>query len=425
MFSKDYENITPHGGCGLVNRSIRQREVNKLLDKVLGKEAVVLSAAEVSVFRKIADGTLSPLEGPMDSREFYKVLDDEVIERNGKKFAWTIPIAFPITKSSGERFGKRDLVLVKSENGVLLGALEISDVYYFDKQKYNRIVCGTDRLDHPACRIVNNDHRDYLVGGRIYAFPYCPDSVFKKYLYPPLQCREIFAKKKWERIAAFQTRNPLHRAHEYAMVYALEKLTREGYTAGVVLNPLVGETKGDDVPAAVRMQTYEALIREKLLGCGDKDEAFWQAKKIDFNSRVLLIALDMRMYYAGPKEAVMHAIYRQNMGFTDIIIGRRHADAPFDDGTQAWGDFEAQEKFNNLQGELLIRPLKVGTAAFFEEINRVSLEEEVKGKACHKVEIAGKELRRRLQAGESVDERIMRKPVADILGKYYARKTGE
>ena len=147
---------------------------------------------------------------------------------------------------------------------------------------------------------------------------------------------------------AFQTRNPLHRAHEYALVYGLETLLRAGHNAGACLNPLIGETKGDDVDADVRMHTYEALISQRALGDGDSDPALWGPRGESVPDRVILLGLDIKMFYGGPKEAVMHGIYRQNFGFTDIIIGRKHADAPYHDGTPIWGDFDAQEIFNNL-----------------------------------------------------------------------------
>src|SRR3989338_6231443 len=163
------------------------------------------------------------------------------------------------------------------------------------------------------------------------------------------------------------------------------------------------------------MKTYEALIREKLIGQGDKDAAFWEKNGDDFTEHVHLIGLDIKMFYAGPKEAIMHAIYRQNHGFSDIIIGRRHADAPFDDGTQVWGDFDAQEKFNNLNGELLIKPFNVWFAAYYEELGRVGLVDEYQEKGFHQISISGKEMRKKLQNGEPIDERVMRKPVASIL----------
>ena len=238
----------------------------------------------------------------------------------------------------------------------------------------------------------------------------------------PSETRKLFNEKKWQRIVAFQTRNPLHRAHEYTMVYAMEKLTKEGFFTGVVLNPLVGQVKGDDIPADTRMKTYEALIDDKLIGAGDKDIEFWKTKKYDLCDELVLVGLDMRMFYAGPKEAVMHAIYRQNLGFTDIIIGRKHADARFDDGTPAWGDFDAQEKFDKLKGKLYIKPLKVGFAAYFEEIARVGLVDEFKKKGYHQISISGKELRKKLEDQDPVDERIMRPPVAQILREFYKKK---
>ena len=122
----------------------------------------------------------------------------------------------------------------------------------------------------------------------------------------------------------------------------------------MILNPLVGQLKGDDVPASTRMETYEALVANRYLGDGDKDTELWAGHGQDLNDNLQLVGLDMRMYYGGPAEAVMHAIYRQNLGFTHFIIGRKHADAPFDDKSAIWGDFDAQEVFNELGGDLSI-----------------------------------------------------------------------
>ena len=156
-----------------------------------------------------------------------------------------------------------------------------------------------------------------------------------------------------------------------------EKLLREnGKRTGVVLNPLVGQLKGDDVPADVRMQTYEALVQNRELGRGDLDEQLWKRCGQRFSDQLELVGLDMRMYYGGPSEAVMHAIYRQNLGFTHFIIGRKHADAPYDDKTPIWGDFDAQEIFRKLGGELVIQTVNVGFAAYFEELGRVGLVED-------------------------------------------------
>ena len=408
-----------HGGNGLINRMLPELEKEIFLGKYAHLKSYIISDADLSMFYRMADGGLSPLEGPMGREEFYGVLDEEVIERGGKKYVWTIPIAFPIQKKDTEKLEKGETVRVEAEAGGVVGMLEISDIFPFDKRHYIRAVYGTERTDHPGARIVLGDPRDYLLGGKIWGFPPPKDPVFGKYMLSLRETRALFQERGWERIVAFQTRNPLHRAHEYAMVYGLEKLTREGYFAGAVLNPLVGATKSDDVPADVRMKTYEVLVKNRLIGRGDRDESLWKEVGYSLDDQLLLIGLDVKMFYGGPKEAIMHAIYRQNYGFTDIIIGRKHADAPFDDGTAIWGDFDAQEKFEQLKGDLQIKPLKVGFAAYFEEIERVGLIEEYKPKGYHIVNISGKEVRRRLKSGEDVDERVMRKPVAEVLKEYY------
>jgi len=409
----------PHGACGLVNRILPGIERDLILTKQNSVKSYRINDADLSIFYRIADGALSPLEGPMEAEEFHNVLDKEVIERGGKKYAWTIPIGFPIAREDADELETGETVFVKNKAGAVVGTLEITDIYSFDKEKYNRSVYRTERKDHPGARIFNEDPRDVLLGGKIWAFPQPRDQNFGRYMLKPLETRSLFRKRGWARIVAFQTRNALHRAHEYALLYATETLNREGHFTGAVLNPLVGATKDDDVPADVRMRTYEALLEADVFGDGDEDQGLWKSRGYHFRDQLLLLGLDMKMFYAGPKEAVMHAIYRQNYGFTDLVIGRKHADAPYDDGTAIWGDFDAHDKFDELEGELSIKPAKVGFAAYFKEIERVGLIKEYGPKGYHTVFISGKDVRRQLQNGESVDGRIMRKPVADILIQYY------
>jgi sulfate adenylyltransferase len=229
--------------------------------------------------------------------------------------------------------------------------------------------------------------------------------------------RALIRERKWERALAFQTRNPLHRAHEYALVAGAERLTREGFFTGVVLNPLVGELKGDDVPAATRMRCYRVLHDQRLLGEGDKDEALWASVGYDLADVFELIGLDIRMFYGGPKEAVMHAIYRQNHGFSDLVVGRKHADAPYEDGSPIWGDFDAQEIFERLKGELHLRPCKIGFAAFYESLGRVDLTENHPGEKP--VSISGSKVRELLSGGQRPDPRILRPEIADVLIEAY------
>src|SRR5207237_9516023 len=157
-----------------------------------------------------------------------------------------------------------------------------------------------------------------------------------------------------------------------------------------------------------------AIIDNKVLGQRDTDEELWTQVGRKFSDHVLLLGLDIKMFYAGPKEAVMHAIYRQNFGFTDIVIGRKHADAPYDDGTDIWDGLAAQRKFDELKGELLIKPVKVGFAAFYEELGRVGLVEECGPKGYKQVSISGRELREQLRKGELPDPRIMRPETAKV-----------
>ena len=165
------------------------------------------------------------------------------------------------------------------------------------------------------------------------------------------------------------------------------------------------------------MRCYRVLKVRQLLGEGDCDPEIWDKAGYQINEVFELIALDIKMYYGGPKEAVMHGIYRQNYGFTDLVIGRKHADAPFEDGTPIWGDFDAQEIFDKIPGKLAIEPCKIGFAAFYESLGRVDLTENHPDEKP--VAVSGSEVRRLLGEGVRPDPRILRAEVADILIETY------
>ena len=370
---------------------------------------------------RIADGTLSPLTGPMGLSDYESVLDKQQIDRGGKAWAWTIPIILPVTDDEAATCKAGDKISLVDEDGNPFGTLEVSSCYDWDKARFIKAVYGTERSDHPGARLWTEDGRGKLVGGEISLIPATDDRPFAGRVMSPTRTRKLIAEKGWEQSIGFQTRNPLHRAHEYALVYGAETILRgNGKNTGVILNPLVGQLKGDDVPAATRMETYEALIASRGLGDGDKDAELWERSSQDLNDQLELVGLDMRMFYGGPAEAVMHAIYRQNLGFSHFIIGRKHADAPFDDKTAIWGDFDAQEIFNKLDGQLSIQTVNVGFAAFFEEIGRVGLVSENKGNTV--VSISGSKVREQLSAGDCPDPRIMRESTAQILVDFYAAK---
>jgi sulfate adenylyltransferase len=408
--------IPPHGGLSEpVNRNVAAEEAADFRARIASLPRLVVSDADLSTLYRLGDGGLSPLTGPMDRETFYRVLDEEVIVQGGKKYAWTIPLSFPVDTDQAKTLKPGQTVaLVNSQNEVV-GSLEITDVFAWDKLHYVRGVYGTERFDHPGGRMVERDPRTHLVGGTVRVLPRPKHPEYGQFILSPRETRALFAKKGWKRVVAFQTRNPLHRAHEYALVAGLERLVREGHFAGAVLNPLVGETKGDDVNAVTRMRTYRALIESKALGEGDKDEALWKKAGCDITDRIILLGLDIKMFYGGPKEAIMHAIYRQNFGFTDIIIGRKHADAPYEDGKDIWDGLAAQRKFDLLKGELHIKPVKIGFAAYYEELGRVGLVEECEPKGYKQVNIAGRILRETLRKGELPDPRVMRPSTARIL----------
>ena len=414
--------VPVHGGLEApVSRTVPLSRRKQFLADAAELPKVEVNRADLSTVYRIADGTLSPLSGPMDEETWHGVLDHDAIDFGFRRYAWTAPVSFPVTEAEARqvRVGHSAALVY---DGQIVAIVRVSSVFAWDKTKHVEKFYGTARTDHPGGHMIFDDPRTTLIGGELWALPQAVDPEYAEFVMSPRQSRTLIAERRWERALAFQTRNPLHRAHEYALVAGVERLTREGAFAGVVLNPLIGELKGDDVPARIRMRCYRALHERQLLGQGDKDEALWRERGYDLPEVFELMGLDIKMLYGGPKEAVMHAIYRQNLGFTDIVIGRKHADAPYDDGKPIWGDFDAQEIFNNLRGDLRIGPCNIGFAAYFESVGRVDLMEAHPKE--QPVTISGSKIRETLTNGERPDKRILRPEIADILIGYYRETAG-
>src|SRR5207244_1198623 len=213
-----------------------------------------------------------------------------------------IPISFPVDNEQAKSLKPGPTVALVNSKNEVVATLKISDVFPFEKARYIKSVYGTERTDHPGGRMVMTNPRDMLLGGEVSVLPQPKHPEYGKYVLTPRATRALFREKGWKRVVAFQTRNPLHRAHEYALVVGMERLTREGHFTGAVLNPLIGETKGDDVDAPTRMRTYRALIENRVLGQGDLDDELWRKAGRSFNDNVLLLGLDIKMFYGGPKE---------------------------------------------------------------------------------------------------------------------------
>ena len=414
--------VPVHGGLEeLVDRTVPLSVRKELVAEAAELPSVRVTRADQAMLHRIGDGALSPLEGPMGAEAWNRVLDERVIVSRGKRYAWTIPLALPISDAEaanalraggvgrgagrGGRPRRRSWTASRSSPGTRRATSSASTAR---RASTIRAAAWSSRIRGRSCSAAS------CACCRAVLHP-----EYGEYLLTPRMTRALIRDRKWQRALAFQTRNPLHRAHEYALVAGAERLTGEGQFTGVVLNPLVGELKGDDVPAAMRMRCYRELHDKQLLGQGDKDEAIWKRVGYDLPEVFELIGLDIKMFYGGPSEAVMHGIYRQNYGFSDLVIGRKHADAPYEDGKPIWGDFDAQDIFDALPGELHIKPCKIGFAAFYESLGRVDLDERHPNEKPYS--ISGTKVREQLRAGERPDPRIMRPEIADILIEAYRR----
>jgi len=415
--------VPVHGGLAApVDRRVSLKQRKSFLAEAERLPSVRVTRADLSTVYRLADGALSPLVGPMGAEAWHRALEEEVFLHEGRRWAWTIPLSLPLADDEARALAPGAAVAIRSEEGEIVAVVEDLEIFDWDKQKYVRSVYGTDRFDHPGGRAVESDPRTKLLGGSLRALPQPRHPEYGQYMLSPSMTRALIRDRGWERALAFQTRNPLHRAHEYALVAGAERLTREGYLTGVVLNPLVGELKGDDVPAVIRMRAYRRLHDERLLGQGDADAELWRSVGYQLSDVFELIGLDIKMFYGGPREAVMHGIYRQNYGFSHLVIGRKHADAPFEDGKPIWGDFDAQAIFENLRGDLQLRPCNIGFAAYYESMGRVDLTDQHPGETP--LTVSGTKVREQLLRGESPDPRVLRPEIAAILIESYRSARG-
>src|SRR5207302_9752216 len=310
----------PHGGV-LVQRLLEGEERRAALSRASGLPSLTLDLRGVADLGRLATGAYSPLAGFMNRADYVRVLHE-------MRLASGLPWSLPITLRVADRAGLRDSVALKDPEGRVIGLLDVRDVFRHSKEEEAELVYGTTDAQHPGvAQLYAQD--DLLVGGDIRLLRRAAP-LFPELALDPAETRRTFAERAWRTVVGFQTRNPVHRAHEYIQKAALETVD------GLLLHPLLGPTKDDDVPAAVRVKSYRVLL-----------ERYYP------RDRVLLAGFPAAMRYAGPREAMFHALIRKNYGCTHFILGRDHAGVG-----NYYGTYDAQLIFNEYEpGEMGITPL--------------------------------------------------------------------
>jgi sulfate adenylyltransferase len=379
--------IRAHGGQ-LIQRVAEPGERAALAARASGLPAITLNQRELSDLRLIAIGAMSPLEGFMTRDEYESVLDTMRLPLG---LPWTIPITLSVKE--GEASGTKPPfeAALHGEGGALLGLMEVEDLYSVDKEREAQRILGTTDDAHPGVQYLGTVPGTYA-GGRVTLLERMKDDLFEEYHLDPKETRILFREKGWERVVAFQTRNPIHRAHEYLLKCALEMVD------GLLIHPIMGETKRDDIPADVRMLCYEAIMENYFP-----------------RDRVALSIFPAAMRYAGPREAIFHAILRKNYGCTHFIVGRDHAGVG-----SYYGTYDAQNIFHEFEpGELEIVPMMFEHAFYCKRCGAMSSPKTCPhGKEDH-LFLSGTRVREMLSRGESLPPEFTRREVAEVLEGYY------
>ncbi|MDO8434651.1 MAG: sulfate adenylyltransferase [Candidatus Binatus sp.] len=376
--------ITAHGGGELVDLKATASEQASLRARAATLPVVTLNARDLADLEMLASGAFSPLTGFMGEAD-YKRSRDEMRLASG--IPWSIPITLAVDEATARSLKIGSDIALATEDGKRLAIMQLAEIYQVDRRAEAKAVFGTDEDAHPGAKNVTS-MPPYCLAGCITLIDEIPGRTFLEYPREPRQTRAEFRKRGWRKIVAFQTRNPTHRAHEYIQKAALE------ICDGIMIHPLVGETKGDDVPAAVRMETYKVLLDHYY----PKD-------------RAMLGVFPAHMRYGGPREAILHAIVRRNYGCTHFIVGRDHAGVG-----SYYGSYDAQKIFDRFKPEEIgITPLMFENTFYCKRCNGMA-----SFKTCPHTEedrliLSGTKVREMLRAGQPPPPEFTRPELAAIL----------
>jgi sulfate adenylyltransferase len=379
------DGIAPHGGI-LVNRIATLDQRQEFFDKAEALPRVQLSERSLSDVQMIAIGAFSPLQGFMNEIQYRSVVKEMRLS-NG--LPWSVPITLSVSEEVAAPLTEGTLVRLDSPSGVFVGVLELTEKYRYNKEEEAINVYRTDDLKHPGVQVVDKSGPINLAGP-VWLLERELDPRFPQYQIDPAKSRTLFKEKGWKTIVGFQTRNPIHRAHEYIQKCALETVD------GLFLHPLVGATKDDDIPADVRMRCYEILL-----------------EKYYPEDRVILAINPAAMRYAGPREAIFHALIRKNYGCTHFIVGRDHAGVG-----DYYGTYDAQYIFDEFEpGELGIVPMKFEHAFYCTLTEQMATTKTSPSTPEQRVHLSGTKVREMLRAGKLPPPQFSRPEVAAELAK--------